>query len=74
MWEFVYFNEEWNNDICPVHSIKLNEDKICPKCLEEKNNKYESSDRKFQGVHNTGKRRGIKIGKVVQKDFEIKRS
>ena len=53
--KFVYFNEEWNNDICPNHGTKFNEDGICPICLEEKNNRHGSNNRKLQGVSNSGK-------------------
>jgi len=60
MIEYIYFNEEWNkedDDYCYKHGIKKSDDNLCPKCLEEKNNKYESDNRKFQGVRNNRKER-----------------
>ena len=63
--EFIFFNEEWNmeKEYCSKHGIPKDSDGLCPKCLEEKNNKNGSNNRKLQRVHSSRKRAIIKDGK-----------
>lgn len=45
MNDFIYYNEEWNmhlekdktSEICPIHTILLDEDGNCKECLDENN-------------------------------------
>ena len=42
MVEFIFFEESWNvvnkeDEICPIHSILLDKDGNCKKCLDENN-------------------------------------
>ena len=63
--EHIFFNEEWNmeREYCSKHGIPKDFDGMCPKCLEEKNNKNGSNNRKLQRVYSTRKRAVIKDGK-----------
>ena len=56
--EHIFFNEEWNmeREYCSKHGIPKDKDGMCSKCLEEKNHKNGTNNRKLQGVRNSGKR------------------
>ena len=50
-------------DYCHKHNIPKNIDGLCPKCLEEKNNKNGTDNRKLQRVSSDRKRVVIENGK-----------
>ena len=59
MSEYIFFNEDWNRetDYCYKHGMAKDSDGHCYKCLEEKNNRNGSNNRKTQRVHSFGKER-----------------
>ena len=65
MSEYIFFNEDWNRetDYCFKHGIAKDNDGQCHKCLEEKNNKNGTNNRKLQRVSCHRKRVVTKDGK-----------
>ena len=58
MNDHIFFNEEWNRDkdYCYKHGIQKDTDGQCYKCLEEKNNKNGTNNRKLQRVSSNRKK------------------